>query len=49
MKLVNHILIDDEIKMCLEKNKISPRETYNDVLRRMLKDKLIKMKGGEKR
>ena len=37
MALTKHILIDNEVEKILEKNKISHRETYNDVLRRLLK------------
>lgn len=30
------IKVDDEVKTLLDKKKIHPRETYNDVLRRLL-------------
>jgi len=30
------IKVDDEVKETLDKKKIHPRETYNDVLRRIL-------------
>jgi negative regulator of replication initiation len=30
------IKVDDEVKKLLDKKKIHPRETYNDVLRRIL-------------
>lgn len=30
------IKVDDEVKGTLDKKKIHPRETYNDVLRRIL-------------
>lgn len=30
------IKVDDEVKELLDKKKIYPRETYNDVLRRIL-------------
>lgn len=40
-----HILVDEEVKDFLEKNKIHPREPFNDVVRRLLK---IKDKGDKK-
>lgn len=30
------IKVDDEVKALLDKKKIYPRETYNDILRRIL-------------
>jgi len=32
----NHILVDDEVKDKLDKMKIHKRETYNDILKRVL-------------
>jgi len=31
------IKVDDEVKETLDKKKVHPRETYNDVLRKILK------------
>jgi len=45
MVLINHILVDDELKKFIEKNKKYDRETSNSVLKRLLKTKL---KGGLK-
>ena len=35
------VKVDDEVKKILDKKKIHPRETYNDVLRRILELKEI--------
>jgi len=47
MALTKHILIDEEVNKILDKMKIHPRETYNDILRRLLKLKILK--GGLKK
>ena len=37
MPLIKHILIDNDLLEILERNKIHKRETYNDVIKRLIK------------
>jgi len=40
------IVVDNEVKKHLDKMKIHPRETYNDIIRRLLKidERMLKKK-----
>jgi predicted CopG family antitoxin len=36
-KATEHIIVDEEVKEFLKKEKLHPRESFNEVLRRLLK------------
>ncbi|GAG30788.1 unnamed protein product [marine sediment metagenome] len=37
MRATEHILVDEKVKEFLEKNKLHNRESFNEVIRRLLK------------
>lgn len=44
MKATEHILVDEKLKEFLKKKKLHPRESFNSVIRRLLKKDKTKIK-----